>query len=155
MEGKVCTMAGRFVFLLLSMIVLSGCVDQIITITSNPTDAAVYVNRDRLGNTPLITSKDDLMPMWSYYTNVTRAIVTVKKEGFEDYVLKVNEFYIPETIHAEMVPRPGKGVRNSGNASDAGDGVAGRLAALQQQLDSGLISKAEYDIRKSEIVSGN
>jgi hypothetical protein len=134
---------------------LSSCVDQIITITSNPTDAAVYVNRDRLGNTPLITSKDDLMPMWSYNTNFTRAVITLKKEGFEDYVLKINEVYIPETIHANMLPKPVKGLRNSGNGSGIGESVAAKLAALQQQLDSGLISKAEYDIRKSEIVSGN
>jgi hypothetical protein len=147
-------MAVRIVILML-MVFLSGCVDQIITITSNPTDAAVYVNRDRLGNTPLIISKDDLMPMWSYNTNFTRAVITLKKEGFEDYVLKVNELYIPETIHANLLPKPGKGLRNSGNASGAGESAAGRLAALQQQLDSGAISEAEYEARKKEIVAGN
>jgi hypothetical protein len=95
------------------------------------------------------------MPMWSYNTNFTRAVITLKKEGFEDYVLKVNELYIPETIHANLLPKSGKGLRNSGNASGAGESAAGRLAALQQQLDSGAISEAEYDARKKEIVAGN
>jgi len=97
-------MSRMVILISLLAFILSGCVGQIVKITSNPTDAGVYSNRDRIGTTPLITSKDEIMPLWNYYGTFSRAVITIRKAGYEDFMLDVNELFMPGEIHADLVP---------------------------------------------------
>ena len=99
-------MSRAMPILLLILLFLTGCVDQVIRITSSPTDAEVYSNRSRLGNTPLVLTKDDIMPLWGYYGSFEQVLITIRKPGFQDYILYVNELHLPGKIHAALVPLP-------------------------------------------------
>lgn len=63
--------------LTLGLLILSGCVDRTISITSTPSGALVYLNDEEVGRTPLVTpftfygvydvrlEKDGYEPMWT------------------------------------------------------------------------------------------
>ena len=145
----------RLVLILLPMaVVLSGCFDQTVRITSSPTDAGVYSNRDRLGNTPLLTSKDEIMPLWNYYGTFSRAVITIKKAGYEDYLVDVNELTMPSAIHARLVPIAVQEQVSDSRLLDKREGIENRLTVLKQSLDRAAISKDEYDARRKEILGG-
>jgi len=99
-------MSKTLLVILCTLTFLSGCVDQVIRITSTPGDAEVYANRNRLGSTPLILTKDDIMPLWGYYGTFEQVLITVRKPGYQDYILYVNEFDLPNRIHATLPPLP-------------------------------------------------
>lgn len=63
---------------------LFGCGGQIVNIVSDPPGAEVFSNRDNIGKTPLLTSKDEIMPLWSSDGVFTRAVLTLRKPGFND-----------------------------------------------------------------------
>ena len=88
---------------------LFGCGGQIVNIISNPSGADVYSNRDLIGKTPLLTSKDEIMPNWSSDGVFTRAVITLRKPGFDDYKVFVNELTMPDLINATMVPLRAEG----------------------------------------------
>jgi len=92
--------------LLLIVVVLNGCASEMVNITSNPTDAEVYANQNRIGNTPLLASKNQIMPLASYNGTLTRAVITLKKAGYENFMVNVNKFYLPSEIKASLVPIP-------------------------------------------------
>ena len=83
---------------------LFGCGGQIVNIVSDPSGADVYSNRDLIGKTPLLTSKDEIMPLWSSDGTFTRAIITLRKPGFNDYKVFVNELTMPDLIDATLIP---------------------------------------------------
>lgn len=146
---------SRMVILLTSMaLILCGCVGQIVKISSNPSDAAVYSNRDRIGTTPLITSKDEIMPLWNYFGTFTRAVITVRKAGYEDYMLDVNELTMPGEIHAELFPLAAHDPLSESKEPGSKDGLEKRLSALKQLLENGALSKEEYDDKRKGILGG-
>ena len=81
-----------------------GCGGQIVNIVSEPPGAEVFSNRDSIGRTPLLTSKDEIMPLWSSDGTFTRAVITLRKPGFNDYKVFVNELSMPDLINAALVP---------------------------------------------------
>jgi hypothetical protein len=83
---------------------LFGCGGHIVNIISEPTGADVFSNRDLIGKTPLLTSKDEIMPLWSSDGTFTRAVITLRKPGFYDYKVFVNEFTMPDLINAILIP---------------------------------------------------
>lgn len=83
---------------------LWGCGGQIVNIVSKPSDADVYSNRDLIGRTPLLTSKDEIMPLWSSDGTFTRAVLTLRKDGYNDYKVFVNELDMPDLIDAILIP---------------------------------------------------
>ena len=83
---------------------LFGCGGKIVNIISDPSGADVYSNRDIIGKTPLLTSKDEIMPWWSSDGVFSRAVITLKKPGFNDYKVFVNELTMPDLINATLVP---------------------------------------------------
>lgn len=83
---------------------LFGCGGQIVNIVSAPSGADVYSNRDNIGSTPLLTSKDEIMPWWSSDGVFSRAIITLRKPGFNDYKVFVDELTMPDLINATLVP---------------------------------------------------
>ena len=85
-------------------VLLSGCGGQIVKIYSNPTGVDVFSNRDHIGTTPLVTSKDEIMSLWSSDGVFTRAVLTLKKPGYADYKEFVNELTMPDEIRATLVP---------------------------------------------------
>jgi hypothetical protein len=83
---------------------LLGCGGQIVNIVSEPSGAEVFSNRDNIGKTPLLTSKDEIMPLWSSDGVFTRAVITLRKPGFNDYKVFVNELTMPDLINATLIP---------------------------------------------------
>jgi hypothetical protein len=145
----------RMVLTLLSMaVLLCGCFDKTVIITSNPTDAGVYSNQDRLGNTPLLTSKNEIMPLWTYYLIFTQSVISIRKPGYEDYMVNVNEYTLPGEIHADLVPIKAQGQFGNGKTPDVKESLENRLFTLQQLFDKGAISKEEYDAKRKEILGG-
>jgi len=95
--------ANRFTFLLI-VAGLWGCGAQIVNIVSKPSGADVFSNRDLIGRTPLLTSKDEIMPLWSSDGTFTRAVLTLRKDGYNDYKVFVNELDMPDLIDAILIP---------------------------------------------------
>jgi hypothetical protein len=83
---------------------LFGCSNRIVNIISEPSGADVFSNRDRIGKTPLLTSTDEILPLWSSDGVFTRAVITIRKPGFEDYKEFVNELTMPDLISATLIP---------------------------------------------------
>src|SRR5476649_2496030 len=94
---------SHLVLLVISSL-LFGCGGQIVNIVSDPSGADVYSNRDLIGKTPLLTSKDEIMPLWSSDGVFTRAVITLRKPGFNDYKVFVNELTMPDLINATLIP---------------------------------------------------
>jgi hypothetical protein len=143
--------------LLITSSLISGCGGKVVNITSSPTGAEVYSNRDRIGKTPLFTSKDEIMPLWSSDGVFTRAVLTLKMTGYQDYKVFVDEFDMPGEIDVKLVPStPGdiKEKQVSGEVFSAKETVENRLSVLKQLLDNGTITKDEYDAKRREILGG-
>lgn len=104
-----CVKIKPFAILLVLAGFFLGCSGKIVNITSDPTGADVYANRDLIGKTPLKSSTDEIMPNWSSDGTFTRACITVKKTGFADYKVFVNEVTLPDLIHATLVPLRAEG----------------------------------------------
>lgn len=88
--------------LAITCIMLTGCGGQIVKIYSDPSGADVYSNRDHIGTTPLLTSKDEIMPLWSSDGVFTRAVITLRKPGYLDYKEFVDELNMPDEIRATL-----------------------------------------------------
>jgi len=94
---------SHFILVVISSL-LFGCGGQIVNIKSEPSGADVYSNRDLIGKTPLLTSKDEIMPLWSSDGVFTRAVITLRKPGFNDYKVFINELTMPDLINATLIP---------------------------------------------------
>jgi len=90
--------------LVIASSLLFGCGGQIVNIFSEPSGVEIFLNRDSIGRTPLLTSKDEIMPLWSSDGTFTRAVITLRKPGFSDYKVFVNEFSMPDLINATLIP---------------------------------------------------
>ncbi|NMC63967.1 MAG: hypothetical protein GYA55_12460 [SAR324 cluster bacterium] len=89
--------------LLISPLVI-GCSKEV-RVNSNPLGADIYSQGRPLGKTPLLTSKDEIMPNWNFDGIIpTRAVVTAKKAGYEDAQKAVTEFDLPDEIMFDLVP---------------------------------------------------
>jgi hypothetical protein len=97
-------MKVKYVALAIIFCFLFGCGGQIVNIISEPSGADVFSNRDLIGKTPLLTSKDEIMPLWSSDGVFTRAVITLRKPGFNDYKVFVNELTMPDLINATLLP---------------------------------------------------
>jgi hypothetical protein len=86
------------------IVLLPACGGQIVNIHSTPSGADVYSNRDYIGKTPLLTSKDEIMPSWSSDGTFTRAVITLRTPGYLDYKEFVNELTMPDEIRAILIP---------------------------------------------------
>ncbi len=93
----------RFAPIIISCLIF-GCGGQIVNIVSDPSGADVFSNRDNIGRTPLLTSKDEIMPLWSSDGTFTRAVITIRKAGYHDYKEFVNELTMPDLINATLIP---------------------------------------------------
>jgi hypothetical protein len=89
----------RRAILILLCITLSGCVEQVMTVKTNPPGAVVYLNDQVLGRTPL--EKD--FTWYGIYD------VEVRKDGYE--ALKTHKWvkapwwnWVPFDLFAELVP---------------------------------------------------
>lgn len=90
--------------LIVASSLIFGCGGQIVNIVSEPPGAEVFSNRDSIGRTPLLTSKDEIMPLWSSDGTFTRAVITLRKPGYQDYKEFVNELTMPDLINATLIP---------------------------------------------------
>jgi hypothetical protein len=143
--------------LLIASSLIGGCGGKIVNITSSPTAADVYSNRDRIGNTPLLTSKDEIMPLWSSDGVFTRAVITLRKTGYQDFKVFVDEMNMPDVIDAKLIPNTPSEIKErqvSNEVFSAKETVENRLSVLKQLLDNGTITNEEYQSKRKEILEG-
>ena len=99
---------SRIILLIVVALALGGCASQTVNIASYPSDAAIYANQDRIGTTPYMATVDQIMPLWNYNSALIKAVITIRKAGYEDYTVPVYNFYMPGEIKAVLVPIPDK-----------------------------------------------
>jgi len=51
----------------------------------------------------LLTSKDEIMPLWSSDGVFTRAVITLRKAGYQDFKVFVDEMNMPDVIDAKLI----------------------------------------------------
>ena len=102
------TLNLSYVVLIAISSLLFGCSAQIVkvNIVSDPSGAEVFSNQFNSGRTPLLTSKDAIIPLWDSDDVFSCAVITLRKLGFVDYRVLVNEFSMPDLIKATLVPLP-------------------------------------------------
>jgi hypothetical protein len=140
--------------LLFTAAVACGCANQTVNIVSNPAGAEVYANQDRIGNTPLLASIDEIMPLWGYNGTIAQAVITLRKSGYEDYKVFVNKFYMPNQINANLVPISVVTNRIDNNVSDTKERIENRLSIIKSLFDKGTITREEYESKRKEILNG-
>jgi hypothetical protein len=133
---------------------ITGCVNKIVQITSDPTGAEVLSNLERLGTTPLSTSKDEIMPFWRSDMVPTYAVLTIRKSGFQDYKVRVSEYDMPDNINANLFPSPAQGQIINNETSGQKESIENRLAAIKRLYDKGTVTKDEYESKRKEILAG-
>ncbi len=87
---------------------LQGCSGALVkqqaaAVTSSPSAASVYANGQKLGLTPLHHNLYKAFPAgWEDWEYSARGTLVVKKEGCQDFSLKINDLILSKPIHAEL-----------------------------------------------------
>lgn len=140
--------------LVLTVVFLGGCASQTVKIVSIPSGAEVYANQDRIGSTPLLASIYEIMPLADYNGTIARTVITLKKAGYEDFIVNVNKFYMPSEIKASLVPISVTAQKINSNVINTKESIENRLSVLKQLLDNGTITKEEFENKRKEILGG-
>ncbi len=86
-------------------VVASCALNKDIRVTSEPEGALVFIDGRKVGATPITIETDDLMPNRAMDGRVSaRSVVTMEKEGYDDYRLVLREWSLPSEIHAVLPP---------------------------------------------------
>ena len=137
---------------------------EVPSVTSTPSGAAVYANGKKLGVTPLHYRLDTEFPaVWKNMMFQAQGVLAVKLDGCEDYTLEVNDYVLSRPIHAELDCAEGAGSRASAQedreavtatgATDAGAGIENRLRQLEDLLNRGIITESEYKTTRERILN--
>jgi hypothetical protein len=138
--------------MLIGCCTITGCANKIVQINSDPTGAEVLTNLERLGTTPLTTSKDEIMPFWRSDMVPTYAVITIRKSGFQDYKVRVSEYDMPDKINANLFPSPVQEKIINNQTSGQKESIEIRLAAIKRFYDKGTVTKDEYESKRKEIL---
>lgn len=90
------------------VLILQGCSgvpakQQQANVTSTPSGASVYANSVKLGVTPLFHNLYQAFPAgWSNWEYSAQGVLMVKKEGCEEFTLKINDLILSKPIHANL-----------------------------------------------------
>lgn len=135
-------------------------------ITSIPSGARVYANGLELGVTPLITDLFKAFPAsWSDWKLSATGVLLLKKNGCEDYTLKVNDAVLAKPVYAKLKcsgrpvagkPVPTKDMQLSAPshmpAKKKSSGIEKRLNELGRLYKKGLITNEEYKASRKRIL---
>jgi hypothetical protein len=159
-----------------AMVLLQGCSGSSVkqknlaNVTSNPSGATVYANILELGKTPLRHNLFDAFPAgWQNSVYQAQGILIVKKEGCDDFTLKVTDHILRNPIHAELkcsetsktkesMPVVKSGVTATvaptvtPTATQRG-GTEKRLVELEALYKKGVITKDEYKTTRERILN--
>lgn len=101
-------MSSEWIRVLLGSIVASsaGVVHtKEISITSEPPGARVVVQGNELGTTPVVLSRNEIMPGWPGDFTITRATISVEHPLYLPQTLQVSELRMPREFHAVLERR--------------------------------------------------
>lgn len=101
-------MSAEWIRVLLGSIVASSAgVAQAkeISITSEPPGAKVVVQGNELGTTPVVLSRNEIMPGWPSDFTITRATISVEHPLYLPQTLQVSELRMPREFHAVLERR--------------------------------------------------
>lgn len=139
-----------------------------ITVTSEPPDAAIYLNDEFVGRTPLANLSFSYQFMaWKQpygmgYTNPKMAgsfVIKVSKEGYKD-VIKTIQFNCPSTTctascfpnktdyHFVLEPN----LQAVQDGFSGGISKADEIERYKQLLDKGIITKEEFEQKKKQLL---
>jgi hypothetical protein len=140
------------------VICLQGCsgfsVKQEANVTSNPSDASVYADGVELGRTPLLHNLYEAFPAsWSGTSYGARGLLTVKKEGCDDYSLKISDYILSEPIHAELKCGEQLQEESASTVENIDEETEKRLEELESLHKKGIISEDEYKSTRKRILS--
>jgi hypothetical protein len=151
--------------LILSTIVLmQGCSGSSVkqpnlpNVTSNPSGATVYANILKLGETPLRHNLFDAFPAgWENSIYQAQGVLVVKKEGCDDFTLKVTDHILRNPIHAELkcseVIKENKSIPVVTTVTPPPGGTEKRLIELDGLYKKGVITKEEYKSTRERILN--
>ena len=163
---------GRYTGLTLAIvIVLQGCSmsatkNAPANVTSEPSKATVYANGLAIGETPLHADLYKAFPAsWIDWVYQASGVLMVKKEGCQDFVLKVNDYILSKPIHAPLechavvkneAETPVKDSINkpavTSGKSKASSAIEVRLRKLEDLHKKGLITPDEYKANRKRIL---
>ena len=139
---------------------------EVPSVTSTPSGAAVYANAKQLGVTPLHYRLHTEFPaVWKNMMFQAQGVLMLKLDGCEDYMLEVNDYVLSRPIHAELDCGEGVGSEVSAKenrepaavegATDAGagSGVESRLRQLEDLFNRGIINESEYKTTRERILN--
>ena len=155
--------------LIISAMVLQGCSGSSVkeqnqaNVTSNPSGATVYADILEIGKTPLRHDLYDAFPAgWQNATYQAQGVLSVKKEGCEDFTLKVSDYILSKPIHAELkcnsISKSEKSAPEDKGATPAtqiapSSGTEKRLNDLEALYKKGVITKDEYTSTRKRILN--
>ena len=153
------------------MVVMQGCSSSSIkenapaNVTSSPSGAAVYANGLKIGDTPLRADLYKAFPAgWIDWVYQATGVLMVKKQGCEDFALKVNDYILSQPIHAKLechaveksrveVPvRKAEPVDEKKADTHPDEAIEARLRKLEGLYKKGLITSDEYNTTRKRIL---
>lgn len=158
--------------ILSASILLHGCAgssekhQKPANVTSNPSEAEVYADGKKLGETPLRYKLYKAFPAsWKDAMYQAHGVLTVKLDDCKDFILEVNDYVLSNPIHAELeCNEPGKSVSSATDMQDKNKsmvapavkpvgGTEQRLKELEGLYSMGVITKDEYNATRERILS--
>ncbi len=147
----------KLVTLLSSAILLQSCAtssankpDQA-AVTSIPSGAIVYANELKLGVTPLQYKLYEAFPAgWTNTSYQAQGVLTLKKEGCEDFTLRVNDYLISKPIHADL--KCNKNYNKTKQKASLSE-TKKRLEKVETLYKNKLISKEEHKATRERILN--
>ena len=160
------------VLILSASILLPGCAgysekhEKPANVTSNPSGAEVYADGKKLGVTPLHYKLYKAFPAsWKDAMYQAHGVLTVKRDGCNDFTLDVNDYILSKPIHAELeCTEADKSASTITKTQDKDQSIAApaaktvgateqRLKELEDLYSKGVITKDEYTATRERILS--
>jgi len=163
-------MLKKFILLSCIAILIQACGSSSIkdaapNVTSNPSGASVYANGLKIGTTPLRSNLYKQFPTgWTDWALSAEGVLAIKKQGCEDFTLKVNDGVLAKPIHAKLkcsgkpvvtqtAPVQTKAMPVKQPAKKKMSKVEKRLKELSDLYEKGVITKEEYKITRKRILN--
>jgi len=152
-------MYKRIIYLVAITLLLQACVggsvkpQQQASVTSSPVGASVYAGDKVLGVTPLIYDLYDAFPAgWANASYQAQGVLAIKKDGCEDFTLKVSDYILSKPLHADLKCIEASHEQKPTAAELTPSTIERRLKELKGLYDKGLVTKEEYGIARKRIL---
>ena len=133
-------------------------------VSSTPSPADVYANGVKIGVTPLHKNLYKVFPAgWVNWGYQAQGTLMVKKDGCEDFIRQVDDYYLSKPIHVKLkcsgvvkakpVMHKAQPVMQTKPAAAApAKGVERRLMELERLYKKGIINQQEYKSTRERIL---